>query len=49
MLAMNPRATLRHLLDQRRPMYEEVATVIVRTDGRTPDEVADEVVAALTE
>ncbi|NJC72744.1 shikimate kinase [Planosporangium thailandense] len=46
-LAMNPRATLRHLLDQRRPLYEEVATVVVATDGRTPDEVADEVAAAL--
>jgi shikimate kinase len=47
MLAMNPRATLRHLLDQRRPLYEEVATVVVRTDGRTPDEVTAEVLAAL--
>jgi shikimate kinase len=47
MLAMNPRATLRHLLDQRRPLYEEVATVVVHTDGRTPDEVTDRVVAAL--
>jgi shikimate kinase len=47
MLAMNPRATLRHLLDQRRPLYEEVATVIVRTDGLTPDEVTAEVLAHL--
>jgi shikimate kinase len=48
MLAMNPRATLRHLLDQRRPLYEEAATVVVYTDGRTPDEVVDDVVAALS-
>jgi shikimate kinase len=48
MLAMNPRATLRHLLDQRRPLYQEVATVAVSTDGRTPDEVAAEVTAGLT-
>jgi shikimate kinase len=47
MLAMNPRATLRHLLDQRRPLYEEAATVVVVTDGRSPDEVAAEVTAAL--
>jgi shikimate kinase len=47
MLAMNPRATLRHLLDQRRPLYEEVATVVVRTDGRTPDEVTTQVLAEL--
>lgn len=46
-LAMNPRATLRHLLDQRRPLYEEVATAVVATDGRTPEEVADEVAALL--
>jgi shikimate kinase len=47
LLALNPRATLKHLLDQRRPLYEEVATIVVHTDGRTPDEVAAEVTAAL--
>jgi shikimate kinase len=47
LLTVNPRATLRHLLEQRRPLYEEVATVTVVTDGRTPDEVAAEVLAAL--
>ena len=34
LLAVNPRATLKYLLDQRRPLYEEVATATVRTDGR---------------
>jgi shikimate kinase len=48
LLAVNPRATLRHLLDQRRPLYQEVAAVTVRTDERTPAAVADEVLAALT-
>ncbi|WP_433207689.1 shikimate kinase [Dactylosporangium sp. CS-047395] len=47
LLALNPRATLKHLLDQRRPLYEEVATVTVVTDGRTPEEIADELGAAL--
>jgi shikimate kinase len=47
MLAMNPRATLRHLLDQRRPLYEGIAAVVVPTDGRTVEEVAAEVTAAL--
>jgi shikimate kinase len=47
LLAVNPRATLKHLLDQRRPFYEEVASVIVKTDGRPPEEIAAEVVAAL--
>ena len=47
LLAMNPRATLRYLLDQRRPLYEEVATVTVKTDGRTAEDVTAEVVEAL--
>lgn len=47
MLQMNPRATLRHLLDQRRPLYEEVATLVVVTDGRTPDEITAEIVATV--
>jgi shikimate kinase len=47
LLAMNPRATLKYLLDQRRPLYAQVATVTVRTDGRTPDDIAAEVLAAL--
>ncbi|MCW2638744.1 MAG: shikimate kinase [Dactylosporangium sp.] len=47
LLALNPRATLKYLLDQRRPLYTEVATIVVSTDGRTPEEVAAEVTAAL--
>jgi shikimate kinase len=47
LLAINPRATLRYLLDQRRPLYAEVATATVVTDGRTPDEVAAEVLTIL--
>jgi shikimate kinase len=47
LLALNPRATLRHLLDQRRPLYAEVATITVTTDGRTPDDIADEILKAL--
>lgn len=45
-LALNPRAQLRALLEQRLPLYREVAVVTVPTDGRTPDEVADAVLAA---
>ena len=44
LLTVNPRATLKYLLDQRRPLYEEVATVTVPTDHRSPKEIADEVV-----
>jgi shikimate kinase len=43
LLAINPRATLKHLLDLRRPLYEEVAAIVVHTDGRTPDEIAAEI------
>ncbi|MER7167800.1 shikimate kinase [Micromonospora sp. NPDC000207] len=45
LLAINPRATLKHLMDQRRPLYAEVATATVVTDGRTPTEIADEIVS----
>jgi shikimate kinase len=47
MLAMNPRTTLRHLLDLRRPLYEEVATVVVRTDGRTPEDITADVLTVI--
>ena len=43
LLALNPRATLRHLLEQRRPLYDEVATLTVTTDGRTPEDITAEI------
>lgn len=46
-LALNPRATLRALLQERLPLYREVATLEILTDGRTPEQVADETLAAL--
>lgn len=49
LLAVNPRATLKYLLDQRRPLYEEVATFTVVTDDRTPEQVSDEVLRLLKE
>lgn len=48
-LALNPRAQLKHLLEQRAPLYAEVAVVQIETDGRGPEAVADDVVAAVTE
>lgn len=42
-LALNPRASLRALLDERLPLYRQVAVRTVVTDGRTPEQVADEV------
>ena len=47
LLAINPRATLKHLMEQRRPLYAEVATATVVTDGRTPEELATEIAALL--
>jgi shikimate kinase len=47
LLAVNPRATLKYLLDQRRPLYGEVATHTVTTDGREPEEIVAEVAALL--
>jgi shikimate kinase len=44
LLLGNPRAQWIRLMAARRPLYEQVASVTVLTDGRTPDEVADEVV-----
>ena len=47
LLAINPRATLRHLMAQRAPLYQEVASHVVITDGREPGEVTDEIEAFL--
>ncbi len=47
LLAVNPRAMLRTLLEQRAPLYAEVATVVVPTAGRSPDDVVADVLAAL--
>ena len=47
LLSVNPRATLKFLMDQRRPLYSSVATHTIATDGRTPEEIADEVAALL--
>jgi shikimate kinase len=43
LLVGNPRAQLKSLLDQRLPVYQRLAAITVRTDGRTPAEIADEI------
>jgi shikimate kinase len=48
LLSVNPRATLRFLLEQRRPLYEEVATITVKTDRREPEEITEELARALS-
>lgn len=37
------RSRIKALLEERTPIYEKVATMIVDTDGRTPEEVAAEI------
>lgn len=48
LLIANPRAQLKRLLDERRPLYLAVASVTVDTAGRTPDEVVGEVLASVS-
>jgi shikimate kinase len=47
LLAVNPRSLLRSMLEQRAPLYGEVATVRVDTAGRTAEDVIAEVLSAL--
>ena len=42
-LALNPRATLKVLLDERMPLYREVARAVVDTSGKPHASVVDEV------
>ena len=44
-LALNPRATLKVLLDARLPLYREVATAVVDTSRKPVPAVVDEVLA----
>jgi shikimate kinase len=47
LLSVNPRATLKYLMEQRRPLYASVATHTVATDARTPGDIADEIATLL--
>ncbi|GAA3429696.1 shikimate kinase [Streptosporangium sandarakinum] len=47
LLVLNPRSRLKKLMDERRPVYEGLATVVVATDDREPGEVADEIAKGL--
>lgn len=44
---VNPRQQWKQLMEERRHLYTEVARVVVATDERTPEEVADAVLDAL--
>lgn len=47
LLVGNPRARLKALLEERLPIYEGLATVTVNTTGYHPEEITDEILAAL--
>jgi shikimate kinase len=47
LLAINPRKQWRELMEARRHLYEEVATAVVVTDGRTPEEVTQAILDAV--
>ena len=47
LLVVNPRSELKRLMTERRPLYEAVATAVVNTDDRSPEDVAAEVLALL--
>jgi shikimate kinase len=47
LLLGNVRSQMKALLDARRPMYEAVATHVVLTDRRTPEDVAEEILSLL--
>lgn len=47
LLAVNPRAAWRELMEARRPLYLEVAAVVIGTEGLAPEQVADAVLESL--
>ncbi|MEV6027426.1 shikimate kinase [Streptomyces sp. NPDC052036] len=47
LLAVNPRRQWRELMEARRHLYEEVATAVVPTDARSPEEVTRAVLDAV--
>ncbi|MEW2360074.1 shikimate kinase [Spirillospora sp. NPDC029432] len=48
LLVLNPRSQLRKLLEERLPVYERLGTLHVETDGRTPEEIVEEIVKELS-
>lgn len=47
LLAVNPRAAWRELMEARRPLYLEVAAAVIVTEGLSPEQVADAVLESL--
>jgi len=49
LLLGNVRARIKQLLDERTPLYEGLARIAVDTDGRSPEDVAAEIVGRLAD
>ncbi|WP_283133615.1 shikimate kinase [Rhizohabitans arisaemae] len=47
LLVYNPRSRLKVLMEERRPIYERLASITADTSGREAEEVADELVKEL--
>lgn len=47
LLVLNPRSQFRKLMEERRPIYEGLASVRVVTDDREPAEIVDEILKGL--
>ncbi|GGO74911.1 shikimate kinase [Nonomuraea cavernae] len=47
LLVLSPRSQLKKLMEERRPIYERLATITVVTDKREVEELADEIVEGL--
>jgi shikimate kinase len=47
LIGINPRAQLRTMLDQRRPVYARLAVLTVPTDERDPEQLAAEIAGLL--
>jgi shikimate kinase len=43
LLVLNPRSQLRKLLEERLPIYERLGTLHVDTDGRTPEDIVEQI------
>ena len=49
LLLGNPRAQWQTLMDERRPIYEAIATHKINVDGKSEDQLVDEVLTAIGE
>lgn len=47
LLVLNPRSQFRKLMEERRPIYEGLASIRVHTDEREPADVVDEILVGL--